>query len=141
MESQLVTFSHLSTSVSPCTNKNHKMKVSMRQKRNDFNKAIIQEWAWGLWKPQGEMQGKWGGLHHWPLGNFTSPSLSFPIWKSGLMITMRIQCSEVQDLLCTEQGRAHSRCSVHGSGFCWNRAPRVVVDYPCEPKQDKVSEL
>lgn len=84
---------------------------------------------------------KVGGLHHWPLGDFTSPSLSFPIWKSGLTITMRIQCSEVQDLQCIEQGRAHSRCSVHGSGFCWNRALRVVVDYPCEPKQDKVSEL
>lgn len=59
-----------------------------------------------------------GVLQHWPLGDFTSPSLSFPIWKSGLMIAMRIQCSEVQDLQCIEQGWAHSRCSVHGSGFC-----------------------
>lgn len=66
----------------------------------------------GTLETTGEMQGKWrgGALHHWPLGDFTSPSLSFPIWKSGLMITMRIQCSEVQDLQCIEQGRAHSRC-------------------------------
>ena len=57
--------------------------------------------GFGDWKPQVEMgwtslflQGK-GGLHHWLLGDFTSSSLSFPIWKSGLIITIRIQCSDV----------------------------------------------
>lgn len=48
---------------------------------------------------------------------------------------MRIQCSEVQDLQCIEQGRGtQSVCLLKQSS-------QLAVDYPCEPKQDKVSEL
>lgn len=47
----------------------------------------------GMDKPISTRKG--GRLHHWLLGDFTSPSLSFPIWKSGLIITIRIQCGDV----------------------------------------------
>lgn len=52
------------------------------------------------------------------------------------MITVGIQCSEVQDLECMGPG-----AQLVLSTLEWILLEQSSLDYPCEPKQDKVSEI
>lgn len=81
------------------------------------------------------MQGKWGVSTTGPWV-ISHPQACFPVWKSGLMITVGIQCSEVQDLECMGPG-----AQLVLSTWEWILLEQSSLDYPCEPKQDKVSEI
>lgn len=87
--------------------------------------------------------GKKGDSTTGPLGDFTSMSLSFPIWKSPLTtahITIRIQCNGVQIYSAWNRvghtvGAQHMGVDVVGTDLGGGCGPT------CEPKQEKVSEI